>query len=152
MRWKPHVTVAAVVEQDGKFLLVEEKIRNELLLNQPAGHLDANESLIDAVIRETLEETAWEFLPESLVGIYQWQVPKQPEKVYIRFTFSGSVANFDADRELDTPIVRTIWSSYEDIVNSQNRHRSPQLLRCVDDYRAGVRIPLSSVVEVKNHT
>ena len=108
--WKPNVTVAAVVEREGRFLLVEEETSAGLRLNQPAGHLEPGESLIEAAVRETLEETAHEFLPESLVGIYQWPRP-DGELTYLRFAFGGTVGEALAGRTLDTGIVRAIWLS-----------------------------------------
>ena len=150
MRWLPHVTVAAIIEQENKFLLVQENINGQLLLNQPAGHWENGETLIEAVIRETLEETAWHFAPEYLVGIYQWQVPNNPDQIYLRFAFAGSIINFETDLTLDDPIVRTVWHDYEALLKTRNQHRSPQLLQCVDDYRAGKRYSLDCLVNVKN--
>lgn len=149
MRWTPHVTVAAIIHKENQFLLVEEKIDDKLLLNQPAGHWENGETLIEAVIRETLEETAWYFKPEFLVGIYQWQHPEKLEKTYLRFAFSGSVGKFDASRPLDKPIVRTIWADYNTIIKTQFKHRSPQLLRCVDDFLQGYKVPLSFLINLK---
>jgi len=141
-RWQPHVTVAAIIEKDARFLLVEECINGQLLLNQPAGHWENGETLIDAISRETLEETAWHFKPEYLVGIYQWQPPEQPQSTFLRFAFAGSLSGFEEDRELDSPITRTLWYKHQEIKESQDRHRSPQLLRCVEDYLKGKRYPL----------
>ncbi|MDH3327259.1 MAG: NUDIX hydrolase [Gammaproteobacteria bacterium] len=150
MRWQPHVTVAAVIEQDNQFLLVEENIDNQLMLNQPAGHWENGETLIEAVIRETLEETAWHFVPEFLIGIYQWQHPTLPEETYLRFAFTGSLLSFEKNRQLDNPIVRTVWQDYEELLHSRARHRSPQLLLCVDDYLQGKRYPIECLIEVKS--
>ena len=146
MVWKPDVTVAAVVERDGRFLLVEEHTERGLLFNQPAGHLEAGESIVAAVVRETLEETAWEFAPEHLVGVYRWQ-PSGSEVTYLRFAFSGRVGRHFADRALDTGIVRAVWLSQDEIRAGRQRHRSPLVVRCMEDYLAGVRAPLGLLVD-----
>lgn len=146
MIWKPNVVVAAIIERDGKFLLVEEKADGELVLNQPAGHLDEGESLVQAVIRETLEETAWHFQPESVLGVYRWQHPTKGI-TYLRFAFAGKVIRHDKDRALDHEIVRTLWLSPEEIRSARVRHRSPQVERCLDDYLAGQRYPLQLLAE-----
>jgi ADP-ribose pyrophosphatase YjhB (NUDIX family) len=143
MRWKPNVTVAAVIERDGRFLLIEEDAGDGLRLNQPAGHLERGETLLEAVAREALEESAHPFTPEFLVGIYHW--PNEPKDVtYMRFAFGGAVGPAQA-RALDTGIVRTVWMSREEIAASRARHRSPYVLACVDDYLAGRRFPLDLV-------
>lgn len=141
MIWKPNVTVAAVIEQDGKFLLVEEHTSQGLLLNQPAGHLEPNESLLAAVVRETLEESAYTFEPQQLIGIYRWHAPAS-DTTYLRFAFTGTILAHHAERALDDGIVRTIWMSPDEIRTSTPRHRSPLILRCVEDYLAGKRYPL----------
>jgi 8-oxo-dGTP pyrophosphatase MutT (NUDIX family) len=140
MVWKPDVTVAAVIERSGRFLLVEERIRGRLVLNQPAGHLEDGEALLDAVIRETLEETAWQFTPEALVGIYQWRSARG--HTTLRFAFTGSVHGYDAARPLDPPIVTTHWLAREEIAQRTARLRTPLVMRCVEDYLAGRRLPL----------
>ncbi len=141
MIWKPNVVVAAIIERDGKFLLVEEKADGQLVLNQPAGHLDEGESLLCAVARETLEETAWHFTPESLLGVYRWQHPAKGV-TYLRFAFTGRVTHHEENRTLDHDIVRTLWLSPEEIRAERARHRSPQVERCLDDYLAGQRYSL----------
>ncbi len=146
--WTPHVTVAAIVERDGKFLLVEEEDHGALMLNQPAGHLDEGESILDAVVRETREETAWRFTPEFLLGIYRWRNPRN-DFTYIRFAFIGSVDDHDPQQTLDRGIVRSLWLSAADIAREATRHRSPQVQRCIDDYRAGRRYPLDCLHEVQ---
>ena len=146
MVWKPDVTVAAVVERDGRFLLVEEHTERGLLFNQPAGHLEADESIVAAVIRETLEETAWEFSPEHLIGVYRWR-PSGSEVTYVRFAFSGRLGRHHPDRTLDTGIARTVWLSPDEIYAGHERHRSPLVVRCVTDYLAGVRAPLDLLVD-----
>ncbi len=138
MIWTPRVTVAAVIEQDGRFLLVEEETANGLALNQPAGHLDEHESLLQGAARETLEETAYTFRPEFLVGVYLWQA-QEKELTYLRFAFAGTVLGHDPARALDTGIVRALWLTPEEIAEQAQRHRSPLVQRCVDDYRAGRR-------------
>jgi 8-oxo-dGTP pyrophosphatase MutT (NUDIX family) len=144
MVWKPHVTVAAVVEQQGKFLLVEEHTSEGVLFNQPAGHMEAGESLLDAVIRETLEESAYHFLPTALVGIYQWHQPLH-DRTYLRFAYAGEITGYDAERTLDTGIVRALWLTPEEIKASVNLHRSPLVMDCMQDYMRGVRYPLNVV-------
>ncbi len=146
MVWKPDVTVAAVVERDGLFLLVEEHTERGLLFNQPAGHLEADESIVAATARETLEETAWEFSPEHLVGVYRWR-PSGSEVTYLRFAFSGRLGRHFADRALDTGILRAVWLSPDEIRAGRDRHRSPLVVRCMEDYLAGVRAPLGLLVD-----
>ncbi len=141
MIWKPNVTVAAVVERDGGFLLVEEEVDGQLVLNQPAGHLNEGESLIAAVIRETLEETAWHFAPDALIGIYRWRHPMKP-LTYLRFAFTGRLLRHEPDRPLDVGIARTVWLTPEEIADEAHRDRGPQVQYCVDDYRAGQRYSL----------
>ena len=139
--WKPSATVAAVIERDGKFLLVEELIDGRRVLNQPAGHLDPGESLAAACAREVLEETAHHFEPTALVGIYRWHyAPK--DVTFLRFCFSGSVGAFEKDRKLDKEIVAFHWLSAKEIREQKDRHRSPLVQQCVDDYLAGRSFPL----------
>lgn len=142
--WRPHVTVAALIERDGRFLLVEEETSEGVRLNQPAGHLDAGESLIAACVRETLEETAYAFTPTALVGIYQWPRPAG-DLTYLRFAFAGEVGAHDPARRLDHGILRTVWLSLAELRASQAQHRSPLVLQCVEDYLAGQRFPLSLI-------
>ncbi|MDR3213831.1 MAG: NUDIX hydrolase [Azoarcus sp.] len=140
-RWKPNVTVAAVIERDGRFLLVEEKTTDGLRFNQPAGHLEAGESLLAAASREALEETAHPFTPEYLVGIYQWVRP-QGDIAYLRFTFGGRVGEPEAGRKLDDGILRVVWMTLDELRATRARHRSPIILQCVEDYLAGRRYGL----------
>ena len=142
--WKPNVTVAAVVERDGRFLLVEEETDDGLRFNQPAGHLEPGESLITAAGREALEETAWRFTPTALVGVYQWPRP-QGDITYLRFAFSGELGGHEAERQLDTGIVRAVWLTPAEIEASQARHRSPLIWQCVQDHIAGRRYPLDLI-------
>lgn len=145
MVWKPNVTVAAVVERDGKYLVVEEETDEGLMYNQPAGHLEQGESLIAAVVRETLEETAYDFLAQHLLGIYDWQHPARAI-TYLRFAFGGTLGLHHASRKLDEGIVRAVWLSPEEIRASRERHRSPLVLRCVEDHLRGIKAPLDLLV------
>jgi len=144
-RWLPHVSVAAIIERDHKFLLVEERKEGKLMLNQPAGHWENNETLMEAVVRETLEETTWHFRPTYLVGIYQWQHPKNQELTYLRFAFAGNLLTQDPTRSLDEGIENTVWYSKKEILDSVDRHRSPQLIKCVEDYLNGKQYPLECI-------
>lgn len=145
MIWKPNVTVAAVVMRDGKFLLVEEETEAGLAFNQPAGHFEAGESLIDAVIRETLEETAYHFKPTHLIGVYNWKHPGK-DVTYLRFAFGGELRGFEAERELDEGIVAARWLTLDEVKATQARHRSPLILRCIEDQMAGKTAPLDLLV------
>jgi len=140
--WKPHVTVAALVERDGRFLLVEEKIEGRTVLNQPAGHLEAGESLLEAVVRETLEETAHDFTPEAVTGLYRWTNPDNG-LTFLRTCFSGRAGTHHADRALDEGILRAVWLSPEEIEAAAARLRSPMVLTCLRDHLAGCRYPLA---------
>lgn len=145
-RWKPNVTVAAVIEQDGRFLLVEERTKAGLKLNTPAGHLDPGESPAEGCARETLEETAHHFTPTALVGIYMARFLGDEEDVtYMRFAFAGTLGAFEPGRPLDEGIVRTLWMTADEIRSSVARHRSPLLLQCVEDYLAGQRYSLDLI-------
>jgi 8-oxo-dGTP pyrophosphatase MutT (NUDIX family) len=141
------VTVAAVVEQSGRFLIVEELIAGQRVLNQPAGHLEPGESLVEAVIRETLEETAFALEPEAVTGIYLWQTPDQ-RRTFLRVAFAGQCRGHDPDRRLDVGILRADWLTREEIAGNCHRLRSPMVLRCIDDYLAGVRYPLDCLTQV----
>ncbi len=144
MPWKPNVTVAALIEREGRFLLVEEETGEGIRINQPAGHLDQGESLIAACARETLEETAWHFKPASLVGIYQWTRPAG-DITYLRFAFCGALGAHEEDRLLDTGILRALWLTPAEIEVARERHRSPLVMQCVADYLAGRRFPLDLI-------
>jgi 8-oxo-dGTP pyrophosphatase MutT (NUDIX family) len=146
MIWKPHVTVAAVVQRDGKFLLVEEETDLGLAFNQPAGHLEDGEALVDAVVRETLEETAYYFKPTHLVGIYHWKHPGKEDTTYLRFAFGGELRGYEADRRLDDGIVAARWLTLDEVRATQARHRSPLILRCIEDHLAGRTYPLDLLV------
>ena len=132
-RWKPNVTVAAIIERDGRYLLVEEHTQEGLRLNNPAGHLDPCESPANGCAREALEETAHAFIPTALVGVYLWQA------------FCGDLGDFKPERTLDDGIVRTVWMTPEEVRASANRHRSPLVLRCIEDHLAGQRYPLEMI-------
>jgi ADP-ribose pyrophosphatase YjhB (NUDIX family) len=137
--WRPSVTVAAVIERDGKFLFVEEMIDGRKVINQPAGHLDPGESLAAGCAREVLEETAHRFEPSGLVGIYRWHyAPK--DVTFLRFCFRGKVLGVE-DRKLDKEIIRTLWLTPAEVKASAAR-RSPLVLKCVEDYLAGRNYPL----------
>lgn len=139
--WRPSVTVAAVIERGGRFLFVEELADGRLVLNQPAGHLDPGESLVDACRREVMEETAHPFEPRALVGIYRWHYAAK-DVTFLRFCFTGTVSAPDAKRALDKEIVRTVWLTPEELVARKADHRSPLVSQCVADYLAGQRFPL----------
>lgn len=144
MIWKPNVTVAAVIEQDGKFLMVEEETGEGIRFNQPAGHWEAGETLAQGAVREALEETAYHFIPEWLLGIYRWRHPRK-DITYLRFAFAGSVHGHEPQRQLDSGILRAVWLSQEEIRATAERHRSPLVLQCMEDYLAGTRYPLELV-------
>jgi 8-oxo-dGTP pyrophosphatase MutT (NUDIX family) len=142
--WKPSVTVAAIIERDGRFLLIEEETSEGVRLNQPAGHLDPLETLEQAVVREVLEETAHDFVPHALVGMYMSRYTSKrrgTDVTYLRFTFCGA-AGKEHDQPLDHGIIRTLWMTRDEMAACQERHRSPIVLQCVDDYLAGKRAPL----------
>ena len=140
MTWKPHATVAAIIEKDGKFLMVEENVHGEIVYNQPAGHLDPHESLIDAVIRETQEETAWQFTPEFLLGIYLWPQPNT-NRTFLRFAFTGTCTNHQPEQALDEGILQALWMTKDELQNSK-KLRSPMVLQNIEDYLSGQRYPL----------
>jgi 8-oxo-dGTP pyrophosphatase MutT (NUDIX family) len=145
LRWKPSVTVAAIVEHGGRFLIVEEETSEGLRLNNPAGHLDPGESLQQAVVREVLEETARAFTPTALVGVYltRFHRPATGDDVtYLRVAFRGTVGEALPGRALDHGIVRTLWLTPDELRASAARHRSPLVLRCMEDHLAGRAYPL----------
>ena len=140
-QWKPHATVAAVIVRDNQFLMVEEPIDGQVILNQPAGHLEDNESLIDAVVREVQEETAWRFTPEYLLGIYLWRHPVKG-RTYLRSTFVGRISDHNPQQPLLDGIIRTRWMTVDEIAARASHLRSPLVLDCVKDYLAGFSYPL----------
>jgi 8-oxo-dGTP pyrophosphatase MutT (NUDIX family) len=148
MIWTPHVTVAAVIEQHGHFLLVQERESGRTVLNQPAGHLEDGESLVAAVIRETLEETGWHFRPDAVIGMYRWRHPVKGV-TYLRVTFAGPGLSHDADRPLDEAIENIHWMSVAEIRRQPEMLRNPLVLKSLEDYLAGVRYPLSVLTDIE---
>lgn len=146
MTWKPHVTVAAIAERDGRFLLVEEETDAGIRYNQPAGHLERGESLREAVVRETLEETGYIFVPEALVGVHHWHRPAS-DMTFVRFVFAGAVKGHEAKRPLDQGIIAAHWLDFQEIqaLERDGRLRSPLVMGCLADWRAGQRYPLDVV-------
>jgi 8-oxo-dGTP pyrophosphatase MutT (NUDIX family) len=148
IRWKPNVTVAAVIERDGRFLLIEEHTADGLQLNNPAGHLDRGETPLQGCRRETLEETTYAFEPTALVGVYLSRQQKSDGEdiTYLRFAFCGELGPADPRLSLDHGIVRTVWMTPDEVRDSAPRHRSPVVLQCIEDYLAGHRFPLELLV------
>ena len=144
---RPTVTVAAIVERDGAYLLVREQTRNGVRLNQPAGHLEPGETPPAGAARETLEEAAWRVEPTALVGIYRWDAPDNGA-TFVRFAYAATPIAAVPGRPLDEGIVDAIWITYDEIVARRDEHRSPLVLRCIEDYRAGRRWPLDLVQDV----
>ena len=142
-----HVTVAAVVERAGRFLLVEERIEGRAVFNQPAGHLEPGENLLQAVRREMLEETALPFEPRALVGVYQYELPDK-HRTYVRFCFTGEVGQAVPGAELDADIIATHWLTRAEIEALGERLRSPMVLRCIQDHQAGQRWPLDCLHQI----
>lgn len=146
--WKPNTVVATIVERDGRFLFVEEEADGRAVFNQPAGHLDPGETLLDAARRETLEESGWHVDPTGLVGIYLVEPPGSTI-TYQRFCFRARAIRHDPDRALDKEIIRAVWLTRDELVDERARHRSPLVLRCVDDYIAGHNYPLSIIHDLR---
>ncbi|RFA28436.1 NUDIX hydrolase [Alkalilimnicola ehrlichii] len=147
MTWYPHVTVAAIAERAGRFLCVEETILGKRVINQPAGHLEAGESFIEAVRRETLEETAWEFEPEYITGIYRWAAPNNGP-TFIRVAFYGRLGHQQTTRSLDPDIDAVAWLSEHDLRSRHAQLRSPLVIRCLEDYLRGCRYPLALLTDL----
>ena len=139
--WKPAVAVPAIIERDGRFLFVEEEADGRRVLNQPAGHLDPGESLVHAVVREVLEETAHPFTPRALVGVYRWHYAPR-DTTFLRFAFCGEAGEAEAGRALDREILALHWLTPEELAARRPMHRSPLVERCLADYLAGTRFPL----------
>lgn len=142
--WKPHTTVAALCECDGKFLLVKELVDNCIVYNQPAGHLESGETLLEAVVRETLEETRYQFIPQTLQGIYRYKPNETSEKTYLRFLFRGVVGDL-VEGELDQGIIAAEWMSYAQVLSCREQHRSPMVLQCIEDFRQRPAYPLDVI-------
>lgn len=150
--WQPDVTVATVVVRDGRLLLVEETVQDALVINQPAGHLEPDESLVDAAIRETREETGWDVRPTAFIGAYQWQAPMAADgsggRHYLRMAFAAEPLQYDAGRTLDEGIVRALWLTPDELAAESARHRSPLVWRVVEDFLAGRRYPLQAMQQL----
>jgi len=147
-RWRPSVTVAAVIERGGRFLMIEEETSEGLKINNPAGHLDPGETPAEGCAREALEETAWRFRPTALLGVYisRFQRATTGEDVtYLRFAFTGELGEPVPGRALDHGIVRTLWMTADELRATADRHRSPLVLRCLEDYLKGIRYPLDAI-------
>lgn len=147
-RWNPRVTVAAVIERGGQFLLIEEETALGLKLNTPAGHLEPGETPAQGCAREVLEEAAWDFTPTAFLGVYLARSRKNStgeDQTYLRMAFCGELGAHHPGRPLDDGIVRTVWMTADEVRNSRARHRSPLVLKCIEDYIAGVRLPLDAV-------
>ena len=151
MIWTPHITVASILKKDDRYLFVQERKNNRMVINQPAGHWERGETLLEAVVRETLEETAWLFEPQAIIGIYQWHI-KEKDETYLRFCFSGTLLKFNEHRALDPDIDSTIWLSEDELRQRHNDHRSPLVQRCMDDYAAGVMHDLKLVTHLQTET
>jgi len=147
MIWTPHLTVAAVIEQDGKFLMVEERDGDRTVYNQPAGHVENEETIYDAVIREVKEETAWDFLPQHIVGIYKWRKPDK-DITFVRVCFAGEVSQHDPDQALDDGILAATWLSHKELTAMDTqRMRSPLVQQCINDYNGNKKYPLDMITE-----
>jgi len=147
MTWRPDLTVAAIIQQDDRFLVVEERIADQAVFNQPAGHVEDGESILDAAVRETLEETAWTFVPRHLVGTYLWRNPRNG-RTTLRFAIAGDAIAHDPHRRLDHGILGAHWRSREQLLANPGRLRSPLVMRCFDDFLAGQRFDLSALSSV----
>lgn len=145
--WKPHVTVAAVIHNNDKFLLVREKVKGRIVFNQPAGHLDQGESLINAVIRETLEETQYPFQPTGLTGIYRSIPAESPEITYLRFAFCGNIGDCKGGT-LDEGIIAAEWMTIDEIESVRSQHRSPLVMQCIDDFHNKSPCPLDVISQI----
>ena len=141
------MTVAAMIENEGRFLLVQENVSGKSVYNQPAGHLEDNETLVEAVIRETLEETAWHFQPESVTGIYRWRHPDK-QKTFMRVTFAGKGLYHNPEYRLDSCIERTVWLTPDEIRSRGKLLRSPMVLRSIEDYLSGASYPLTLLADI----
>ena len=145
MTWKPNATVATIIERDGQFLMVEEIDNQELVINQPAGHIEDNESIIEAALRETLEETGYSVTIQHLIGIYTYLAPNG--NTYYRFCFSGEILEQVENATIDADIENVVWLSADDIEAQNKRHRSPLVIQCLQDYLNNKRFPLDLIYE-----
>lgn len=145
MTWTPHATVATIVELNGRYLLVEEIVDGKTVLNQPAGHIEENESILEAALRETLEETGWHVELTDLVGIYNYSAPNGV--TYYRFSFAAKAIEEDANPQLDTGIIGPVWLNLEELEARRTQWRSPMVKRCIEDFAAGKRYPLDLIYE-----
>ena len=151
MNWQPHVTVAAVIEREHKFLLVQERVDEHTVFNQPAGHWEQGETLIEAVRRETLEETGWEFYPDALVGVYCWKHPHKDE-TYLRFTLCGQCSEERISDELDAGILQACWCSADSILSlPEHKLRSTMVTHSLQDYLDGKRYGLDLIRTIHQH-
>jgi 8-oxo-dGTP pyrophosphatase MutT (NUDIX family) len=146
MHWRPDITVAAVISREQRFLIVEERINARTVLNQPAGHVESGESLLAAVTRETREESGWQFSAESLVGVYLWRHPRSGRDT-LRFAFAGQLGDCDKDARLDEPVIATHWLTHAELKAREHDLRTPVVMRCIDDFLAGQRLPLTAITE-----
>jgi ADP-ribose pyrophosphatase YjhB (NUDIX family) len=149
--WQPHVVVAAIVERDGRYLIVEEMIADEKRLNQPAGHWERGETLIEAVRRETLEESAWEIEPRNFLGVYIWQPDSLPYP-FVRFAFTADAIRHHPERSLDEGILRALWLTPGELLARRDELRSPSVMQCIEDHRAGRAYPLSMIQQRSQST
>jgi len=142
-----HLTVAAVIERHGRFLVVEELAGGRQVINQPAGHVEPGETLRDAVVRETQEESAWAFEPAAISGVYLWECPQKGER-FLRVVFCGSCSDHDPEQALDDGILRALWLSREELEARAGQLRSPMVLRAIEDYRNGSRYPVNMFQQI----
>ena len=142
--WKPHTTVAPICERDGRYLLVRENADDRIVYNQPAGHLEPGETLLEAVVRETLEETRYPFVPLALQGVYRYSPASAGAMTFVRFLFRGEVGE-QLEGELDQGIIAAEWLSYEAVLACRSQHRSPMVMQCIDDFRNGPGFPLDVI-------
>jgi len=146
--WYPHLTVATIIEDRGNFLMVKEISNGKTVINQPAGHLEKNETLMEAAVRETLEETGWHVSIDALVGFYLYTSP-QNQTTYFRALFTATPVSHDKNRALDDGILEAPWLSLEEIKEQQEMLRSPMVLQCIEDYQNGKRLPLKSISYIR---
>lgn len=146
MAWPPHITVAAIVEKDGKFLMVEEISHGRVVYNQPAGHLDPDESLQQAAVREAYEETGWHIEPTAVLGVAKYYAPEN-DTIYYRTSFIANAVSFDENAILDDGIQQAVWLSYEELKAAKDKLRSPLVLKNVEQYLAGHQYPLDMICD-----